>query len=132
MNYLWLKQLHLATVAFTLAFFAIRFYWMLYRPELEYRPWVRPLSVANDTLLLAAGLSMAIISGQYPFALPWLTAKLIALLAYIVLGAFALRRGPTRRVRILCGAAALACGGYILAVALTRHPFPPAHLWGLG
>jgi uncharacterized membrane protein SirB2 len=132
MNYLLLKQVHLATVTFTLGFFAVRLAWMIRRPELEYRPWVRPLSVFNDTLLLTAGLSMALMSGQYPFARPWLTAKLIALAAYIVLGTFALRRGKTIRIRLFCGMAALACGVYIVAVALTRHPFPPALLWGSG
>ena len=50
--------------------------------------------------------------------------KVLALLAYIVLGSIALKRGRTRRVRLRALAGALAVLAYIFAVALTRHPLP--------
>ncbi|MCB1859678.1 MAG: SirB2 family protein [Gammaproteobacteria bacterium] len=124
MTYYWLRQLHVATVIFTIGFFVLRFYWMLRRPQLTGKTEVRILSVVNDTLLLAAGLSMAIMSHQYPFTTPWLTAKLVALLIYIVLGTMALRRGRTRRSRTVFGVLAILSVGYIVAVALTRSSTP--------
>jgi len=77
-----------------------------------------------DSILLGSALTLAWLSGQYPLVQPWLTAKLFGLLAYIVLGAFALRRGRTRRSRALYFAAALLTYGYIVSVAMTRSPLP--------
>jgi len=65
---------------------------------------------------------MAWMSGQYPFVYGWLTAKLFGLLAYIVLGAMALRRGRTREIRIRYFILALLAYAYIVGVALTRNP----------
>ena len=128
MSYYWIRQLHIATVVFSVAFFALRYYWMLIRSQREKQRWVRVLSVVNDSSLLVAGISLALISGQYPFVAPWLSAKLVGLLAYIVLGTLALKRARTRPVRILTGLLALASAGYIISVALTRTPTPWVHL----
>ena len=54
----------------------------------------------------------------------WLTAKVLALLAYIILGSIALRRGPTRRARIAAWVMTLLVFGYIVAVARTRSALP--------
>lgn len=62
--------------------------------------------------------------GQYPFAQSWLIAKVLALLAYIVLGTVALKRGRTKTVRVIAFAAALAAAPYIVAIALARNPLP--------
>lgn len=124
MIYYWIKQLHVATVVFSVAFFALRYYWMLRQSPLSRAAWPRHLSVSNDTLLLLAGISLAILSGQYPPQSSWLSAKLIALVIYIVLGSIALKRGKTRRVRTLSGILALICAGYIVAAAIMRSPTP--------
>ncbi len=124
MTYYWIRLLHIATVVFTTGFFALRFYWMLFSPHLLERHWVRTLSVSNDTLLLIAGITLAIKSQQYPFQAAWLSAKLIALLLYIVLGSLALKRGKTRQERTIYGILALICVSYIIAVALNRTPTP--------
>ena len=52
----------------------------------------------------------------------WLTAKVSALIAYIVLGAVALKYGTTRAVRLLAFGAALACFAYIVTTAVTKNP----------
>jgi len=77
-----------------------------------------------DTVLLGSAILLALRIYQYPFVHGWLTAKVLALLLYIVLGTIALKRGRTRRARIVSFAAALATFLYILAVAITRNPFP--------
>ena len=63
-------------------------------------------------------------SGQYPFAQSWLTAKVLALLAYIVLGTVALKRGRTKPIRAIAFAAALVAALYGVAVAFARNPLP--------
>jgi len=109
-------------VVFNICFFSLRFYWMLYHPALAQNPVVRRLSQFNDTLLLAAGITMAVMSSQYPFDAPWLTAKLLVLILYILLGTMALRLGKTRRQRIVFGLLALMSAGYIVSVAISRTP----------
>ena len=124
MSYYWIKQLHVATVIFTVVFFALRLQWALYRPALVKRRWVRRLSAANDTLLLVAGITLAVWSRQYPPAADWLTAKLVALVLYIGLGSMALTFARRRRARATWGALALLMVAYIVSVALTRSPTP--------
>lgn len=53
----------------------------------------------NDTVLLASGIVLAITIRQYPGVSPWLTAKLLGLLGYILLGMVAFRFGCRRRLR---------------------------------
>lgn len=124
MDYLLLKQTHLIAATITSCLFVLRWVWSVAgSPQLQ-RPWVRILPHLNDVLLLASGLSMALILRQYPFVQPWLTAKFLALLAYILLGSIAIRRGRTQRQRLWAGIVALACLGYLISVALTRSPLP--------
>lgn len=124
MIYYWIKTLHISTVIFTVSFFTLRLFWMINRSGLVNRAWVRKLSQFNDTLLLIAGISLALLSQQYPFIAPWLTAKLIALLVYIILGMYALKWAKSRRNRIYFGLLALLCVGYMISVALTRQVQP--------
>ena len=141
MAYSLLKQLHLATIAITLTLFVLRGVWMMVdSPRLQAR-WARIVPHVNDTLLLASGLSLAVLLGQYPLVNGWLTAKLFALILYIVLGtvalkdsgpprakarvgSYALKRGRTRRTRIAAWIAALLVFGYIVAVAVAHNPLP--------
>jgi uncharacterized membrane protein SirB2 len=122
--YYWVKTIHVTCVTVTGSFFALRFYWMITRPALLQKSWVKRVPVAVDTTLLISGIAMAIMSYQYPLVLPWLTAKLAALLVYIIAGSIALKRGPTRRIRIYAGIFALSTVLYIISVALTRNPIP--------
>ena len=65
---------------------------------------------------------MALISTQYPFVQPWLTAKFFGLLAYILLGMMALKRGRTKAQRAAFFIAAMLAFAYIVSVALLRDP----------
>jgi uncharacterized membrane protein SirB2 len=124
MDYLLLKIIHVSCVAATLALFLGRGVLMLRDSPLL---GVRLLRIAPhviDTLLLASAIWMAIISRQYPFAESWLTAKLVALIAYIGAGMIALSYGGTRRTRATAWIVALLVFAYIVSVALTRSPLP--------
>lgn len=124
MSYIVVKNLHIATVVITFALFVLRGFWMMAdSPRLQAR-WVRIAPHANDTVLLLSGLGLASLIGQYPFAQGWLTAKFLALIAYIVLGTIALKRGRTRNIRIGAWIAALLVFFYMVRVALTHDPLP--------
>lgn len=79
-----------------------------------------------DTMLLGSAVILALRIHQYPFVQGWLTVKLLLVFVYIGLGMLALRPGRPRPVRLLAWLMALSVYGYILAVALTRQPWPPA------
>jgi uncharacterized membrane protein SirB2 len=82
----------------------------------------RYLSYAIDTTLLAAALMLATMLHQYPFVHGWLTAKVLLLVVYIVLGTFALKRGSTKKIRIVCWMAALIVYAFIISVARAHSP----------
>lgn len=123
MSYVLLKHLHVTCVVLSGTGFLLRLFWMWRQsPCLQWRI-SRVLPHVVDSLLLLSALSLAWISGQYPFAMDWLTAKLIGLLLYIGCGMMALKRGRTMAIRLRFGGLAVLAYGYIVAVALTRQPF---------
>jgi uncharacterized membrane protein SirB2 len=83
---------------------------------------LRYLSYTIDTVLLTAALMLATILHQYPFVHGWLTAKVLLLVVYIVLGSYALKRGRTRAVRATCWVAALLVYLFIVSIARAHHP----------
>jgi uncharacterized membrane protein SirB2 len=122
MSYLAVKHLHVTFVVLSGLGFCLRGFWMLSgSPLLRARP-ARIVPHVVDTGLLASALTLAWMSGQYPFVQPWLTAKVFGLLAYIVLGSMALKRGRTPRIRLGFFVLALLSFAYIVGVALTRNP----------
>lgn len=124
MAYSLIKNLHLATIALSLALFILRGVWMMAASPLLQARWVRIVPHVIDTLLLASGIGLAVLIQQYPLVHGWLTAKLIALILYIVLGTLALKRGKTRGQRVTAWIAALLVFGYMVAVAIAHDPFP--------
>jgi uncharacterized membrane protein SirB2 len=130
--YIAIKHLHVTFAALSGIFFLLRGLLMLADSPLLLRRWIRMAPHVVDTALLASALALVFLSGQYPFVQAWLTAKLIALVAYIVLGSIALKRGKTKGVRAFALFAALATFAYIVAVALTRQAAIPFQALGLG
>lgn len=122
MTYFALKHAHMMFAALSGIFFLVRGLWMLTGSALLKRRWARTLPHVIDTLLLATAIGLAVWSRQYPFVQPWLTAKVVALIAYILLGMVALRFGRTKGVRTMAYVAALATFGYMLVVARTKDP----------
>jgi uncharacterized membrane protein SirB2 len=122
MDYLLLKHFHMSCAAFSGSFFLIRGLWMLGESPLLQRRWVKTVPHVVDSLLLASAIGLAAWSHQYPGEMPWLTAKLVALVAYILLGAVALKYGRTKPVRAAAYVAALATFAYIVTVAVTKNP----------
>jgi uncharacterized membrane protein SirB2 len=120
MIYAAVKQLHVAAVILSWTLFFLRGAWMIAdSPRLEAR-WVRVVPHVNDTVLLLAGVYLATLVGLQP----WIVAKLVALVAYILIGMVAITRGKTKAVRIAAWIAAQGVFLYIVAVALRKNPVP--------
>ncbi len=120
--YLAIKYLHVTCVVISITGFFLRGWLTFAGSPVMNRRWLKWAPHLHDTILLAAAIGLATMSGQYPFVAPWLTAKIVGLLAYILLGVVALRPGRPRGVRIAAWLAALAVFGYVVSVALTRSP----------
>jgi uncharacterized membrane protein SirB2 len=130
--YLALKHLHVTCVVLSIAGFMLRGLWMLSGSALLQARLARVLPHLVDSVLLLSALAMASMIGQYPFVATWVTAKVVGLVVYILLGVVALRRGRTRGVRALAFFAALLAYAWIVSVALTKSPagflaFPGAY-----
>ena len=126
MLYVAVKHLHIVCVALSITGFCLRGMLLLQKSALagrqNERRWLRILPHVNDSILLAAAITLTVLIGQYPFVDTWLTAKIFGLIAYIILGALALAPGRSRQLRIPAGVAAVAVFGWIVSVALTKHP----------
>jgi len=116
-----LKLCHISFAAASLTGFVTRVHWRLNRPERLRERWVRILPHFIDTGLLATGLAMVLYFHWSPLRQAWLAAKLTAVVAYIGLGAVALRRG-WRPAMI----AAVLVFGYIVLLAVTKQIIPGA------
>ena len=120
--YMALKHSHMLFVVISGLFFLVRGCWMLMDSQMLQKVWVKVLPHVNDTLLLVCGIGLAVMTQQYPFVHAWLTVKVLLLVAYIVLGTVALKRGKTKTIRVVAFFAALACFLFMLSVARTREP----------
>ena len=89
--YLWIKYLHVACVILSLSGFAARGALMLAGSPLLNARWVRIVPHVVDTVLLASAVWLAWFLGQVPFVHGWITAKVFALVAYVILGSIALK-----------------------------------------
>ena len=125
-----LKHLHITCVALSYSLFFLRGIWMLHDSSLLQQRWVRIAPHMIDTLLLASAIALAWQLGISPLAAPWLGAKIVALLFYIVIGAYALKRGRTKRIRLIAWLAAQMVFFYIVSVAVTHDPAPWQTLTG--
>ena len=120
--YVEIKWVHVAAVIASGVLFFIRGGAQLLGAGWTMAAPLRYLSYTVDTVLLTAALMLATILHQMPFVNGWLTVKVLLLVVYIVLGSFALKRAPTRRVQAACWVSALAVYGFIISVARAHHP----------
>jgi uncharacterized membrane protein SirB2 len=118
-----IKTVHIAAVACSGSLFFLRgalvqagrSAWAMVAP-------LRYLSYGIDTVLLTAALMLLTILPGAVFANGWLATKLVLLVAYVVLGSFALKRGRTPRSRQLFFAAATLTYVVMFGIARAHHP----------
>lgn len=121
-HYTAIKFVHQAAAALSVGGFFVRGLGMLRGAAWLRSRFVRSAPHVVDTVLLGSALVLAWIAGFTPGNSPWLTAKIVALLAYIGLGMLALKPGRPLAWRAGAWLAALAVFGYIVSVALSKHP----------
>jgi uncharacterized membrane protein SirB2 len=117
-----IKASHLGLAMASGGLFACRGVGVLLGAALPMAAPVRLLSQVLDTALLVAALLLLASLQLNPFTTPWLQAKLLLLLAYIVFGSLALKRAPSRGGKCLALLAALTCFAMIVGIARTHDP----------
>jgi uncharacterized membrane protein SirB2 len=119
--YQYAKIVHVCAAAISIAGFVARFAltWRAAAPL--HRAWRVPPHI-NDTILLAAALTMLASAGLNPFKVSWLSAKIAALFVYIGCGMVALRPARSAGARLAAFFLALLSFAFIVAVAWTRNP----------
>lgn len=120
-----IKQFHVFVALLSGSLFALRGAFVLAGARWPQALPVRWFSYAVDTSLLTAALMLLTILPWAMFGNGWLLVKVGLIVAYVVLGVFALRRGRTRRTRALCYVAALAVFAAVFGIARAHHPLGP-------
>ena len=124
MLYLILKYVHMIAAIATISGFVLRGYWMLIESPILQLRMTKIAPHVVDTLFLLAGIAMLWTLHLNPLKQGWLLAKFAGLFVYIVCGALALRRGPTRQVQIMAFVGALLAFAYVVNTAITKSPLP--------
>ena len=119
-HYLILKHLHITAAYASLAFFVLRAFWSVRGVALLQARWVKIVPHLMDTLLLTLGVTLAVILNFWPLPL-WLSAKITALVIYILLGTVAIKRGKTPKIRATAAIAAVLVFAYIIGAAVERY-----------
>ena len=120
--YMMAKHLHLTAVGVSVFLFIFRFMLSQFNSELLTKKWLKILPHVVDTLLLASAIWLCFILGQFPFLQGWLTFKVVGLIAYILMGMFALKWGRNAPLRWIGFVGALVRIGLIANVAITKQP----------
>lgn len=120
--YLVLKNVHVSLAILSISGFLLRAYWMSQdSPKLKQRV-VRVLPHVVDAAFLVSGIGLVLSLQLQLMQSPWLVAKLAALVAYVVLGSIALKRGRTLRIRLIVLVFAVLSFAYIVGAAISKSP----------
>lgn len=112
-----IKHLHVTAVVLSIIFFVIRASWSYIGSDLLSKRWVKILPHIIDTVLLTCGVILAAMIGPEQ---PWILTKIVLLIAYIGVGTIAIKRGKTRKGRLIAAIISVLIFAYIVGVAITK------------
>lgn len=119
--YIALKHLHLTFVALALLIFFVRGVLLFIHSPLLNKKLLKIAPHIINTIMLVSGILLAVSLGMKPGEHPWLMAKLIGLVVFIILGVGAFKVRNVLLQKILW-VDALVVFAYIVSVAITKSP----------
>ncbi len=122
-----LKLAHVACVVISGSLCVYRYARLSMYPDQPLAKALKVLPHINDTVLLLCAIGMLSLIGLNPFTTPWLLAKIVALLVYIVLGTVCMRSPPSSRRQAVSFVAAISVFAYIVLVGLSKQAIPLAY-----
>lgn len=121
--YTLIKVVHMSFAMLSVLGFLVRGILKIQGSAIVEKKLVKILPHVIDTVLLVSAITLVIMSGQYPWVAPWVSAKIVGLVVYIGLGVVAMRTAKTQQTRIIAFALALITAAYIFMVAGTKTIF---------
>lgn len=115
-----IKHIHMSAAGLSLVGFLLRGYWVFTNNALLQAKPSKILPHIIDSILLVAAIALLVLSALNPFVVNWITAKIVLLVAYVILGTIALKRGKTKKVRVFAFVAALISVLAIFAIASVK------------
>ncbi|WKC40872.1 SirB2 family protein [Shewanella algae] len=112
------KHLHMTLIAVSVLLFIVRFVLKLRQSAIMDKKLLKVGPHVIDTFLLLSGLTLCFMIKQYPFVEPWMTEKIGAVVAYILLGVMALKSNRNLIFRIFAFLGAL---GWVVYAAKLAH-----------
>ena len=111
------KHVHFTLIAASVLFFTVRFVLHLRQSTIMDKKFVKIAPHIIDTFLLLSGLTLCFMIKQYPFVDPWMTEKIGAVVAYIVLGVIALKANRNKLFKVFAFLGAISWLVYAAKVA---------------
>lgn len=122
--YLMAKHTHLTLMLISVSFLIIRVLASTQNAQWLQQKWAKITPHVIDTLLLTSAVSLMVSISQYPIVHHWLSAKVIALIGYILFGTLAFKGQKSTPKKLGFLLLALVCIGYMISVAVTKSPMP--------
>ena len=122
MSFAAIKIIHIISIILSYILFSLRGIWMIKGSPLLKLRWVKILPHVIDTILLVSAIALVAMIQQYQGFNIWISAKIGALLLYILLGMVAFRFGKTQKIKTISWILAQIVFFYIVLVALTKNP----------
>ena len=116
------KMIHMVCALLSISGFVARGILMLKGSPLLTARWIKISPHIVDTALLISAIILASQWGWSALQMPWLVAKIVALLVYIGLGMLALKPGRNMSIPTTAWLAAIITFAYIVSVAVTKNP----------
>ncbi|AQS39439.1 hypothetical protein Sps_04338 [Shewanella psychrophila] len=116
-----IKHVHLTFVAASVLFFLVRFVLHMRQSPIMDKKLVKIAPHVIDTLLLLSGLTLCFIIQQYPFVDPWITEKLGAVVAYILLATISLKANKGKLFKVFAAFGAIAWVVYAAKIAIFKQ-----------
>ena len=110
--YMTIKHAHVGFVYLSLILFLVRFGLANFKPALNSNKLLNIGTHGINALLLVTAGTLCVLLEQYPFTSGWVTAKLLGLVVYVVLGVIAIKK-----VNIKAFGLALLTFAYLFGVA---------------
>lgn len=118
-----MKHLHITLAVLSFTLFTYRFILTLIESKKLNHKWLKVSPHVIDSLLLIAGISLAIKLHLNPIEHLWLLEKIIALFAYIFTAYYTLKMARNKAMQFLGFVGALGWIMLIVRLAITRETF---------
>lgn len=122
MNLLFLKYLHIVSVAASFALFFVRGLWVMQSYPDSQEKWVRVLPHVVDAVLVLSAVAMLATSPLNGWPGDWLTVKLALIVVYAMLALYLFRGARALTTKILVWLLALLVLLFITAIAVLHNP----------